>query len=244
MAPAKSPSSCPSPGGRGAGLPVKWAGPAGSVALAALAVALAQGAAAQSFMYVCTIGGHTITGQVPPQECKNADVRELNPDGTLHRLIPAPLTPEQRRQRQKEEEERILEEEAQRAQARKDRSLIETYSSVEEIESARRRAITGRQTLIDRADARIAQYAKERKRLDEEAEFYVGRQMPAKLKESFKTNQAHTEQQEKTRNDALAEIERINEKYDADRKRYEEIQRQSQDDMDARRRAEEEARGQ
>jgi hypothetical protein len=211
-------------------------------AAAALLLALLPGAGAQSFLYVCKVGDHTLTGQVPPQECKNVDVRELNPDGTLHRLIPAPLTPEQRRQRDQEEEARMAKEEAERAQAHKDRSLLETYSSVEEIEAARQRAVAGRQTLIDRADARIAQYQKERSRLDEEAEFYVSRQMPVKLKEAYKTNQALTEQQQKTRADALAEIGRINEKFDADRKRFEEIVHKSQEDMEARRRAEQEAR--
>jgi hypothetical protein len=206
-------------------------------ALLALAALLhSQGALAQSYLYVCTVGNHTITGQLPPQECKNSEIRELNPDGTLHKIMPAPRSAEQIRRDQAAEEARLRKEEDERAEARKDRALIETYSNLDEIEAARRRDLAGRQMLIDRAETRIAQYKKERKRLDDEAEFYVNREMPRKLKESFATNQALTEQQEKTRTDSLIEMRRINERYDADRKRFEEIERASRAAEEARRR--------
>jgi hypothetical protein len=211
-------------------------------ALAALTtLLLSQGAPAQSYLYVCTVGNHTITGQLPPPECKNTDVRELNHDGTLHRTIPAPRTADQIRKDEEETETRLRKEENERAESRKDRALMETYSNVDEIEAARRRDLAGRQMLIDRADSRIAQYKKERKRLDDEAEFYVNREMPRKLKESFTTNEALTEQQEKTRADSLAEMQRINERYDQNRKRFEEIERMAKAAEEARRKAAEQA---
>jgi hypothetical protein len=210
------------------------------LAAGAAALLLSQGAAAQ-FLYVCTVGGHTVTGQVPPAECRNVDVRELNPDGTLHRLIPAPMTREQRQKKEEAQEEQLRKEEEDRAQARRDRSLLETYSSVDEIEAARSRDLAGRKTLIDRADARIAQYTKEKKRLDDEAEFYVNREMPPKLKEQFATNKTLTDQQVKTRADSVAEMSRINEKYNGFRKRFEEIQEQARIAEDARRKAVDEA---
>lgn len=202
---------------------------------------LSHGAAAQEYLYVCTVGNHTITGQLPPPECKNSEVRELNRDGTLHRVIPAPRSAEQIRRDKDAEEARLRQEELQRAEARKDRALMETYSNPDEIEAARRRDLAGRQMLIDRAESRIAQYKKERKRLDDEAEFYVNREMPRKLKESFATNEALTEQQEKTRSDSIAEMRRINERYDADRKRFDEIERMAHEAEEARRKASEQS---
>ena len=193
----------------------------GGIGTAAL---LGQPALAQQFLYVCNSHGHTISGGLPPPECKGEDIRELNPDGTLHRLIPAPLTAEQRRKRDEDEAARIEEEEKQRAQSRKDRSLLETYGSVSEIEAARTRTIASRQVLIDRAEQRIAQYAKERKRLDDEAEFYAKREMPAKLKDAFQANKELTAQQEKTKSDVLQEIRALNDRYDADEKRYRELE--------------------
>jgi hypothetical protein len=189
-----------------------------------LALLLHAPAHAQQFLYVCTSHGHTLSGGLPPPECKGEDIRELNPDGTLHKLIPAPLTQEQRKKRDQDEELRRQEEENERAQARKDRALLETYGSVSEIEAARTRTIAGRQVLVDRADQRIAQYAKERKRLDDEAEFYAKREMPAKLKEAFDANKALVAQQEKTKSDVQQEIRTLNARYDADIKRYQELE--------------------
>jgi hypothetical protein len=189
-----------------------------------MAVLLGDPARAQQFLYVCTTHGHTISGGLPPSECKGEDIRELNPDGTLHRLIPAPLTQEQRRKRDQDEQERMLAEEHERAQSRKDRSLLETYGSVSEIEAARARNIASRQVLVERADQRIAQYVKEHKRLDDESEFYAKREMPSKLKDAFEANKALMAQQEKTKADVLLEIGAINARYDAEVKRYRELE--------------------
>jgi hypothetical protein len=187
--------------------------------------------------YVCTDrSGHTIAGPEPPPECRDRDVRVLNPDGSLKRIIPAPLTQEQRRKRDAEEELRMRQEESERAQARRDRALLETYSNVDEIDSARKRSLAGRQMLIDRADQRIAQYEKERKRLDDEAEFYVNRELPLKLKDAFEANKALVEQQEKTRADAQLEMKRINERFDAERRRYMELEEMAAEAAEARRR--------
>jgi hypothetical protein len=189
------------------------------------AAAMLLCSAATADMYVCTNkAGRTVSGDLPPPDCKDRDIRVLNPDGSLQRVIPAPLTAQQRRERDAAEEARLRQEELDRAQSRRDRALMETYGSVEEIEFARKRSLAGRQMLVDRANERIAQYKKEKKRLDDEAEFYAKREMPAKLKEEFAANKTLTEQQEKTRADAQVEMKHINERFDADRRRYEEIQ--------------------
>ncbi len=212
-----APDALPS---RAALTPSRLAGPA----VLCLAGLLLAPPALGSYLYVCQYKGHTISGGLPPPECKDQDVRELNPDGTLHRLIPAPLTREQRRKRDQEEEERLRQEEAERAQARRDRALLETYGSVSEIEAARQRTIAARQVLVDRAQQRIEQYARERKKLDDEAEFYAKREMPAKLKDAFAANAALAAQQEKTKADVQQEIRALNERYDADIQRYRELE--------------------
>jgi hypothetical protein len=200
--------------------------PAQGLVFAALGlVTLLLGTAhAQQFLYVCTSHGHTISGGLPPPECKGEEIRELNPDGTLHRVIPAPLTQEQRRKRDQDEEERRLQEERERAQSRKDRALLETYGSVSEIEAARTRSINNQQVLVDRADQRIEQYGRERKRLDNEAEFYAKREMPAKLKAAFEANRALVEQQERVKAKVLQDIADINVRYGGEIKRYKELE--------------------
>jgi len=210
-------------------------------ALVALLAAGNAAAEAVGFLYVCTVNGHTISSQQLPQECKNVDVRELNADGTLHRLIPAPLTPEQKKKKREEDELRLAEEEAARKQRSRDKALMETYSSVDEIEGARQRAIAGQQTLIERADARIKQYQRERKHLDDEAEFYLNRQKPRQLEEEIHSNDELKKTQEKTKADAVNKIKALNERFDAERQRFEEIERMYHEAEEARRRAEEQA---
>jgi len=237
---------------------VRMSGPAPAsdlVTSVLLALALALGASAvraqsgntprAQFSYVCmTKSGHTITGDLPPPECKDRDVRVLYPDGSLKEIIPAPLTAEQRKKRREEEVVQRQEEEKERAQAQKDRSLLETYGSVEEIDGARDRAIAGRQGLITRAEQRLAQYARERKRLDEEAEFYAKRELPPDLKQAYESNAALTKQQEKTRADALHEIEQIKERFAADRQRYVDLEELAVKAAEARERKEREAEAQ
>ena len=192
--------------------------------------------------YTCiSKSGRPFVEQFPPPECKDRDVRVLYPDGSLKEIIPAPLTPEQRKKRKEEEEAKRLEEDKERAQAQQDRSLLETYGSVEEIDEARDRTIAGRQGLITRAEQRLAQYARERKRLDEEAEFYAKRELPPDLKQAYESNAALTKQQEKTRADALREIEQIKERFGAERLRYLELEQMAAKAAEARERKEREA---
>jgi len=198
--------------------------PGAGCALVLAMLALSPAARADYFYTCRDTAGHTHSGSLPPPECKDVDIREQNPDGTLHRLIPAPLTREQRRQRELQEEEQMKKEEADRAQARRDRALLETYGSADEIESAHNRAKAGQEMLVKRADERIALYQKERKRLDDEAEFYKNREMPAKLKEAFDANQVLLQQQEKTKADSLNQERLIDLRFDAEKKRYLELE--------------------
>jgi hypothetical protein len=196
------------------------------LALLALALGLVSHVAAAQ-MYVCTTaGGHTLSGDMPPADCKDREIRVLNHDGSVRQVIPAPLTAEQRRARDEAAREKARREEEERVQAHHDRALLETYSSVEEIDAARRRALALQQVVVERAEKNLRQYAAVRTQLDDEAEFYVKRQVPPALKEKFESNSRLVQQQEKVRSDAQLEMQHINEKFDADAQRF----RQMQDD--------------
>jgi hypothetical protein len=188
---------------------------------------LLAGSASAQFMYVCTVQGHTFTAQEPPEECRSAEIRVLNADGSIHHRIPAPLSLSQKQAQENAAREQAQLEEARRAQARQDRALMETYSSPKEIEEARQRALNNAQLLADRAKARLTQLQKDRHHLDDEAEFYAHRELPAKLKDALAANLMLQEQQEKSRNDALAQIARINQRYDAERNRLTELESQN-----------------
>jgi hypothetical protein len=193
----------------------------GWIVLAALA---AVPACAWSQLYVCTTpAGRTLTGDIPPTECQNVPIRELNRDGSIRRVIEPPLTPEQRQKRELEEKKRRERETAAQEQMRKDRALLETYASEDEIEASRDRTLASRQMLIDRANQQLKEFKMDRKRLEDESEFYAKRQLPEKLKRSLDDNAGLQAQQLHAIDDIRTDMQRINERYDAELRRFREL---------------------
>jgi hypothetical protein len=189
-----------------------------------LAALLALPVGVQAQLYVCTTpGGRTLTGDRPPPECQNVQIRELNRDGSVRRIIEPPLTSEQRKKRDDEEKARRERERAAQEQLRKDRALLEAYAGEDEIESARDRVLAERQALIDRANQQLKEFKIDRKRLEDEAEFYAKREMPEKLKRALADNTSLQEQQLRQIEDIRADMQRINEHYDSDLRRYREL---------------------
>ena len=183
---------------------------------------LAAGAPqAQAQLYVCTDArGRTISGDRPPAECADRAVRELRSDGSVRRVIEPPTTAEQRAARELEAKRQRDEAEKQRSQMRRDLALLETYASEAEIEDTRNRALGSRQQLIERAVQRLADHEKERKRLDTEAEFYVKRQTPDRLKRAFDANATLLRSEQRIIDDVRADMDRVNARFDSELQRW------------------------
>jgi hypothetical protein len=191
---------------------------------------LAGAAAAQpappptGLLFVCTDGrGRTYTGDRQPPECANLEIRVLNRDGSLRQVIPAPLTPEQKAARAAEEKRRAEEAERALEQRRRDRALLETYASEAEIDALRVKTLASREQQIARSEDRLKRLAAERKKLDDEAEFYVKREQPAALKRAFANNAELVKTELAIVADTRAEMARINERFDAEIKRFREL---------------------
>jgi hypothetical protein len=191
--------------------------------LSALAL-LAAAPLVQAQLYVCTDArGRTITGDKPPAECADRAVRELRLDGSVRRVIEPPLTPEQKAAREAEAKRQRDEAEKQRAQMRRDLALLETYASEAEIEETRNRALGSRQQLIDRAQQRLLEHQKDRKKLEAEAEFYAKREMPDKLKRSFEGNASLLRSEQRIIDDVRADMDRVNARFDSELKRWRDL---------------------
>jgi hypothetical protein len=181
-------------------------------------------AAAQTSLYSCTTtAGKNITADLPPPECWNRPIKELRPDGSTRRVIEPPLSPAQQAAREAEERRQNDEAEKRRAQMRKDVALLETYGSEQDIEEARVRAVATREVVIERAHKRMDDLKGERRKLEDEKEFYTKRDMPEKLKRSFAGNAEAMQQQEKVIADANAEKARVNARFEAERQRFREL---------------------
>ncbi len=186
----------------------------------AMGVGLSLPAAARTFC--CTDKtGHRICGDTLPVECEDRAYKEIGDKGV--RNIEAPLTPEQKAQRdadaaRKKEQEKVLAE-----QRRKDRALLNTYSSEKDIDALRDRAIadlqaSGKQTQ-DKYDAAV----KQKQRLGKELEFYAKKPVPANLKAQIRDNDTEIEAQKKALDDRQKEVEATRARFEEDRKRYREL---------------------
>ncbi len=190
-------------------------------ALVALALAAAP---VWATVYVCTTpDGRTITADRPPADCYGVPIRELRPDGSVRRVIEPPLTEEQRKARAEQAQRERREREAKRAQARQDIALLETYATEQDIEVARKDALTSRQAMIDRSKKRLEAFAVDRKKLDDEAEFYVNRKLPAKLEHAIEANASLVQAEHRLIADMEADMARINKRFDAEAQRYREL---------------------
>lgn len=187
-------------------------------------LAVATAASAQSrTMYTCVANGRTYSGDRPPPECFNSDIRELNRDGSLRRVISRPLTPEEQKARAIEVKKKADEEERALAQRRRDRSLLEAYASEQEIDIARTKALTSSNEVVKRSQIRLDRMAEERKRLMDETEFYKKRETPETIKRALANNDQERAAELKILKDAQAEMQRINDRFDVDKKRFREI---------------------
>jgi myosin heavy subunit len=184
-----------------------------------LAVAQSQ----NNTIFTCVANGRTYSADRPPPECANSDMRELNRDGSVRRVIPRPLTVEEQRARALEAKKKLEEEEKVLAQRRRDRALLEAYANDAEIEAARKKSLEGAEQAIKRSQERTDSLAKDRKRLDDEAEFYKKREQPDSLKRAYALNAQAVSAEERIMAEARGEVARINERFDAERKRYKDL---------------------
>jgi hypothetical protein len=189
------------------------------------AALLALPPAASGYWYKCTKDDHTYNGEEPPPECKDVPIKEMNPNGTLNRIIDPPETREQKANREAEEKARRDREKETEAQRRNDRRLLQTYETTEDIEAARDRALAEPGRRIALAKKRLKELDAEQKHLDEgEKPFYTNHPMPDWLKQAFKDIDDQRAQQHKSIDEANADIQRINERFDADAKRFRELE--------------------
>lgn len=189
--------------------------------LACAGAALAQSPpAVAGGIYTCIDAkGRRLTADRPIAECSGKEQQVLNRDGSLRAVIPPTLTAEERAE--KEARERA-EKEAKAAQAdavRRDRNLVARFPNEAAHLRAREAALDTVRLAMKATEIRLRDLAHERKPLNDEAEFYQGRQLPAKLRAQIDANDAAVEAQKAAAATQQAELERINKLYDVELER-------------------------
>lgn len=193
-----------------------------------LALSGAGSAAAAGQFYCCNDeNGKKVCGDILPQACYGRAYRELGSSGRTVRNVDAPLTAEQRAQRVAEDERRKEQEAALKEQKRKDQALLETYSTEKDIETLRRRAENDVNLSIKAAEDKIAEAYKQRKKFENEAEFYKKKQLPPQVDKGLRDADAEVAAQMTVIASKKKDLETIRIKYDEDRRRFLELTRRA-----------------
>ncbi len=181
--------------------------------------ALAQDkkAGASSRIYSCTLAdGRRLTSDRPIPECLTREQQLHRSDGSVRGALPPAMSLEERAAAELREREAATRRAALADAVRHDRNLLSRYPRQARHDAARQEALDDVIKATELSERRIKELASERKKLDDEAEFYKGRQLPAKLKQQLDANDASVEAQRLIISQQGAEQARVNRRYDAE----------------------------
>lgn len=166
-------------------------------------------------IFTCvSAAGKTLTSDRLIADCIGREQRVLNPDGSLSRIIQPTLTAEERAQLE-EREAAAAQVRAARAEAvRRDRSLLTRYPNPTAHTRARESTLDSVRKLLAASQVRLKSLEEERKPLLADAEFYVGKSLPPKLKGQLDANEVSTAGQRAQIEAQNLEIARVNQRYD------------------------------
>ena len=187
------------------------------LALCVNSFAHGQGAAQ---IYSCVDpSGKRLTSDRPIAACSAREQRVLNVDGSVKRMVPPTLTVDERSEFEARERDAAAERARRHEAIRQDRNLVTRFPNESAHRKSREAALDDMRKSMHRLESRLAALASERKPLKDEAEFYVGKPLPAKLKAQFEANDVSAEAQRALMLNQQLEMARIEKLYDAELER-------------------------
>ena len=178
---------------------------------------------AQSYRCVSK-DGKRYYGSTVPRQCIGRPVEELNAQGLVVKRIDPEGSEKERAAKEAREAKQREELSAQREAARRNRALLATYTSVEDIEDAHKRALAENQKSILEVQGRIDRIRQRQADYEKELEPYKGKgNPPARLAEDIRSAESDLKYHEQVLAAKRKEEENINARYSSDRKRYAEL---------------------
>lgn len=173
-------------------------------------------------IYTCVDSrGRTITADRPIADCADREQRELSPSGSTRRKLEPTYTA--REQAEREERERQAQLQAQRLleERRRERALLIRYPNPAAHDRERAEALVQIDAVITAARKRLSELAEERRKIDDELEFYakdVGK-APDSLRRKVDDNTKSAAVQNRFIADQEDEKKRVNARFDEERAR-------------------------
>jgi hypothetical protein len=178
--------------------------------------------AAATYKWVDDQGVVHYSDKVPPEAVgKGATV--LDKQGrSVKKIEPAP-TPEQRKAMEAEEEQNRAAAKAQEERARKDHALMLSYTTGEEIDGAKKRALATIDTQIQSAESYTADLKRRQAVLAKKKAGYGSNPIPTDLERELNSVDIELSRQAALIEQRKADIVTVTARYDADKERWQEI---------------------
>lgn len=191
-----------------------------ALVLLAFGAAWAQEAKPAPRIYSCiSADGRRLTSDRPIPECAAREQRLHRSDGSVKAQVPPAMSPEEAAAAELRERQRQAERAALADATRFDRNLLARYPRQAQHDLARQASLDAIVTATQNSERRIADLKAERKKLDDEAEFYIGQSLPPKLKRQIDANDAARQAQAMAIGNQAAERDRTNRRYDLELQR-------------------------
>ena len=194
----------------------------GSLVLLLAAAGAANAQSAGPGIYTCVDSrGRTITADRPIPDCADREQRELSPSGSTRRKLEPTYTA--REQAEREERERQAQQQAQRLleERRRERALLIRYPNAAAHDRERAEALVQIDAVITAARKRLSELAEERRKIDDELEFYAKdvAKAPDSLRRKVDDNTKSVTVQNRFIADQEDEKKRLNARFDEERTR-------------------------
>ena len=181
--------------------------------------AQAQNEAPASGIYTCTDArGRRLTSDRPIPECVDRVQKLLNPSGTVKANVGPSLTAQQRAEIEAKQKQEAAAREQAAEERRRDRALLVRYPSKEVHDKERAEAVAQIGVVIQAANKRIENLMLDRRKLDEEMEFYKKdpKKAPQALRHQMDAIAQSIAVQKRFIGEQENEIRRVHARYDED----------------------------
>jgi len=192
------------------------------VIAAAAALLVAQPSLATLYKWVDEKGVVHYSDKVPPEAMDKTNI-ELNKEGVPVKRNDPPPSAEQRRAKAAEEERQKVLAKEREVVDRRDRALVQSYTSEDEIDLARARALSTIETQLQSAQAYSVQLTKRRAELDARRKSFGDKAVPAAIDRELESIGSELGKQDAFIAEKRRETALVTARYDADKQRWREL---------------------
>ncbi|ANQ86824.1 hypothetical protein dqs_3807 [Azoarcus olearius] len=174
-------------------------------------------------IYCCDVGGQPVCSDVLPPACYGQAYREIGPQGTIRKKVPAPPSASDIARRNAEAE-RLKEEEARATKVRRlDQALLQTYTSVTDLDHRRDRALADIDRTLDELREREERLLERRKALLPEQAGQKAKPQSRAQAEALRDLDSELAAHRSVVDAKVREREGVRQRYAEDRERYLEL---------------------